>query len=133
MIKYQYVKNYNEKGSENMTQKQNILSLENKMKIILPQGISLCSIKDDMAIHYKILTQRIHDYWQKNSSMLYRRGRQNIYESIYFKIGQSNNNIKKDTDWISQMINRQIKERERKKMSVSEPDNFYRSGRQHTK
>ena len=132
MIKYQYVKNYNEKGSENMTQKQNISSLENKMKIILPHGISLCSIKDDMAIERKILTQRIHDYWQKNSFMLYRRGKQ-ISMKAYISRLAIKQQYKKDTDWISQMINKQITERERKKMSVSEPDNFYRSGRQHTK
>lgn len=92
----------------------------------------LCSIKNDMAIERKLLTQRIHDYWQKNLSMLYRRGKQ-ISIKTYISRLVIKQQYKKDTNWISQMINRQIKERERKKMSVSEPDDFYRSGRQHTK
>lgn len=99
-----------------MIRKQDIslLELENEMKIILPHGISLCSIKDDMAIERKILTQRIHDYWQKNSSMLYRRGKQ-ISMKAYISRLAIKQYYKKDTDWISQTINRQTKEREKER------------------
>lgn len=83
-----------------MTQKQNVLSLENKTKIILPHGISLCSIKDDMAIERRMIVKRIHNYWQKNSYMLYPRGKTMSLQA-HIQRSMIKQQYIKDTNWIS--------------------------------